>query len=170
MQLYKLALVLLFMSTTVLAQEASRGERYKLKRDVDFSSIYPRATGADAEGALPFDKPYGELTAAQQRRLKLAYVALGDGDEPPFPIQGLGAIYRPVSKGQQRLLVSGEFRADAEIDKDGNVLAVAVLQSPNEQVTKFMANVLLLTKFKPALCQGEPCQMGFPVKVSFKVE
>jgi hypothetical protein len=50
------------------------------------------------------------------------------------------------------------------------VLAVAVLQSPNEQVTKFMASVLLLTKFKPALCRGQPCKMGFPVKVIFKVE
>ena len=33
-----------------------------------------------------------------------------------------------------------------------------------------MANVLLLIKFKPALCQGQPCAMGFPVKVTFKVE
>jgi hypothetical protein len=114
MKLYELALVVLFISITAMAQEASRGEHYNLKRDVDFSSIYPRATGADVEGAISFDKPYGELTAAQQGRLKLAYVALGDGDEPPFPIQGLGAICRPVSKGQQRLLVGGEFRAEAE--------------------------------------------------------
>jgi len=169
MKLHGLALVVLFMSMGVAAQEAGDGERYKLKRDVDFSSLYPRS-GAEAAGALPFDKPYGELTPAQQKRLKTAYVALDDADEPPFPLQGLGALYRPVSKGQQKLLVSGDFRADAEVDKEGNVVAVAVRQSPNEQVTKFMANLLLLTKFKPAVCQGQPCQMGFPVKVTFKVE
>jgi len=170
MTVRKLAFLTLFASLAAIAQEGSRNERYTLKRDVDFSSIYPHSTGADVIGAIPFDKPYGQLTADQQNRFKRFYVALGESDEPPFPLQGLGALYRPVSKGQQKLLVSGEFRADAEVDKDGNVSAVAVLQSPNEQVTKFMANVLLLTKFKPALCQGQPCSMGFPVKVTFKVE
>jgi hypothetical protein len=169
MKPHGLALVVLVTSMTAVAQDAADGERYKLKRDVDFSSLYPRS-GAAAEGALPFDKTYGELTPAQQKRLKMAYVSLGDADEPPFPLLGLGALYRPVSKGQQKLLVSGDFRADAEVDKEGDVVAVAVRQSPNEQVTKFMANVLLLTKFKPAVCQGQPCQMGFPVNVTFKVE
>jgi hypothetical protein len=166
----KIAFLVLLAWSTAMAQQSSRSERYSLKRDIDFSSIYLRATGAEVFGGIPFDKPYRELTADQQNRFKLFYVALGESDEPPFPLHGLGALYRPVAKGQQRFLVSGEFRADAEIDEDGNVSAVAVLQSPSEQVTKFMANVLLLTKFKPALCGGQPCSMGFPVKVTFKVE
>jgi len=166
---HKVALLLLVASTLATAQGGGDSEQFALKKDVDFSSIFPRG-GADAVGPIPFDKSYGQLTAAQQNRFKLFYVALGEGDEPPFPMQGLGALYRPVTQAQQKLLVSGEFRADAEIDKEGNVVSVAVLQSPNEQVTRFMANVLLLTKFKPALCHAQPCSMGFPVKVSFKVE
>jgi|SRR5690242_9309477 hypothetical protein len=169
MKLHGLVLVVLSMSMTATAQEAGDGGRYKLKRDADFSSLYPRS-GAVAEGALPFDKSYGEFTPAQQNRIKMDYVALAEGDEPPFPLQGLGALYRPVSKAQQKLLASGDFRADAEIDQEGNVVAVAVRQSPSEQVTKFMANILLLTKFKPAVCRGQPCQMGFPVNVTFEVE
>ena len=166
----QLALLVLLACTTAAAEEGSESERYSLKKDVDFSSLYHWGSGADAEGALPFDKPYHQLTKNQQSRFKLFYVELGENDEPPFPLQGLGAIYRPVAKGQQKFLVTGDFRADAEIDKEGKVSAVAVLQSPSEQVTKFMANVLLLTEFKPALCQGQPCSMGFPVKVMFKVE
>ncbi|HEX4232768.1 MAG TPA: hypothetical protein VH041_00545 [Caldimonas sp.] len=165
---HTLAVAVAFAATVALAQESSEGERYTLKKDVDFSS-FPRF-GAAAIGDIPFDKSYGELTAAQQNRLKLFYVALGDRDEPPFPLQGLAAIYRPVAQAQQKLSVSGEFRADAEIDQEGNVVAVAVRQSPDAHVTNFMANILLLTKFKPALCQGQPCAMGFPVKVTFKVD
>jgi hypothetical protein len=167
MTVHKLAFLVLFGSLAATAQESAQSERYTLKRDVDFS-IYPRAAG-DVVGSMPFDKSYDQLTAEQQNRLKLLYVALAEGDEPPFPLQGLGALYGLVAKGQQRLLVSGEFRADAEIDKDGNVASVAVLRSPNEEVTKFMANVLLLTKFKPAVCQGQPCSMGFPMKVNFEL-
>ena len=90
-----LALAILFASMAAMAQE-SGGERYTLKRDVDFSGhIFPHSTGASAEGAIPFDKSYGELTAAQQSRFKLFYVALGEGDEPPFPLQGLGTLFDP---------------------------------------------------------------------------
>jgi hypothetical protein len=166
----RVALLVLLASTTPFAQGSDEGERYKLKREFRFSGVSLDSSGGNAVSEIPFDKSYGQLTAAQQNRFKTFYVALGDGDEPPFPLNGLGALYRPVTQGQQKLLVSGEFRADAEIDKDGNLVAVAVLRSPNEEVTKFMANILLLTKFKPALCQGQPCSMGFPVKVSFKVE
>ena len=62
---------------------------------------------------------------------------------------------------------SGPFRADVEVDEQGNPIAFAVYHSPSKSVTKFVANVVMLTKFKAAQCSGLPCKMGFPVRVTF---
>jgi len=37
-------------------------------------------------------------------------------------------------------------------------------------MTKFESSVLLLTKFKPAVCAGKPCKMQFPFRFKFRVE
>jgi hypothetical protein len=158
-----LASLIPFLAAAATAQ-GDAPQRYTLKRDVTLGS-----REGNAEGPVPFNRQYGQLTAAQKDVVRSSYVALGDSDEPPFPLDGLGALYGPITKGQQQLLVSGEFRADAEIDAEGNVISIAVLQSPSAQVTKFVANILVLTRFKSARCLGQPCAMGFPVRVTFKV-
>jgi hypothetical protein len=38
------------------------------------------------------------------------------------------------------------------------------------KMTKAMASVLMLEKYKPAVCGGSPCQMQFPFRMNFHVE
>jgi len=150
-------------------QSAAAGEavRYQLKEDTKLFGFLPGHTGGNAEFVIPFDKSYNELTAEQQSVLRGAYAEMGVSDEPPFPVGGLKTIYEPITEGQQRLMVSGTFRADVEIDAEGNPIALAVYRSPNKAVTKFVSSVVLLTKFKPAICGGSPCKMGFPIRIGF---
>jgi hypothetical protein len=146
---------------------AAELERYQLKEDTKLFGFIPGHTPANAEYVLPFDKPYGDLSAAQQGLLRSAYVEMSESDEPPFPIGGLKAIYEPITEGQQRLMASGTFSADVEIDAEGNPIAVAVYRSPSKAATRFVSSIILLTKFKPAVCAGSPCKMGFPVRIAF---
>ena len=93
---------------------------------------------------------------------------MGETDEPPFPLGGLKALYEPITEGQQRLMVSGTFSADVEIDAEGTPIAIAVHRSPSKAATRFVSSIVLLTKFKPAVCAGSPCRMGFPVRIAFE--
>jgi hypothetical protein len=36
--------------------------------------------------------------------------------------------------------------------------------------TKSASTILLLTRFKPAICGGRPCRMEFPLLYEFKVQ
>ncbi len=160
-------LVTAALSFGVLVAVAAEPVRYQLKEETKLFGFLPGYTNGNAEFVLPFDKSYEQLTVDQQGMLRSAYAEMGASDEPPFPVGGLRAIYEPITEGQQQLMVSGTFRADVEIDAAGTPLAITVYRSPSKAVTKFVSNVVLLTKFKPALCSGAPCKMNFPVRIGF---
>jgi hypothetical protein len=44
---------------------------------------------------------------------------------------------------------------------------VKAIGSPSPEMTQFAASVLLLTKFKPAICGGQPCKMDYPFRFAF---
>jgi hypothetical protein len=169
----KVVAVLLALSvqatSLALAQESADTQRYKLKGDEKLFGFSMGSPIGNAESRIPFDRTFGQLTPEQQAMIRFGYEEMSETDEPPFPVGGLGAIYDPVTEGQQRLGAEGAFNADVAIDREGNAVAVAVYRSPNKNVTKFVSSILLLTKFKPALCRGEPCAMSFPVRVNFEM-
>ena len=147
---------------------AAGSERYQLKEETrNFLGFKVDHPDGNAEYVLPFDKPYEQLSASHQQLLKEFYVEMGETDEPPFPMGGLKALYEPITEGQQRLMTSGSFIADVEIDARGDPIALAVYRSPNKAVTRFVSKIVMLSKFKPALCAGSPCKMGFPVRITF---
>ena len=160
-------LVVVVLWLAGLSAAAAEPVQYQLKEDTKLFGFLPGYAGNNAEYVIPFDKSYHLLTSDQRRVLREAYVEMGPADEPPFPVGGLKAIYETITEGQQRLLVSGTFRADVEIDTEGNPIALAVYRSPNRTVTKLVSSVVLLTKFKPAVCGGSPCKMGFPIRITF---
>ena len=147
---------------------AAAAERYQLKpEETNLFGFTYGAVGGNAEFVMPFDKAYAQLTAAHQAQLKSAYVEMGENDEPPFPVDGLRAIYGPITEGQQRLHATGLFRADVEVSEAGDPIEIAVYRSPSRQVTRFVSRIVMLTKFKPAQCAGTPCKMGFPIRITF---
>jgi TonB-like protein len=159
------AVILNACQASPVADEHPQLARYSIKQD-------EASTGSRREivigGIVPFDKRYSELTVEQQRILKSHYERMGDADEPPFPVNGLRPIYLMLASGQQELRVHGPLTIFVEVDSQGRATKVSVLQSPSPEMTKFAASVLLLEKYKPAVCNGIPCTMEFPFRITFE--
>jgi hypothetical protein len=125
---------------------------------------------AVSPSSIPINRSYGELSAAERAKLHQWWERIPEGDEPPFPIDGLRPIHDAVRQAQSKLLVTGELFLIATVEQDGQVSQVQAVGSPSPEMTKFSATVLVLTKFKPAVCSGHPCRMDFPVRYQFRVE
>jgi hypothetical protein len=110
---------------------------------------------------LPFDKRYGDLSAAQKDVVRGAYEHLAEGDEPPFPAYGLSPIFRLVARLDPTLVKPGPLKATVMVGADGKPVSVRVLDAPNEYLTDFVGNVLMLQDYKPAVCAGQPCGQEF---------
>ena len=119
---------------------------------------------------IPINKRYNELSAEEKASLNQYYEKMEAGDEPPFPIDGLQPVYDAIRKAQAKLLVVGELILVASVNAVGEVTEVKTVGSPSPAMTNFAASVLLLTKFKPALCQGVACEMGYPFQLDFAVK
>ena len=115
------------------------------------------------------NKRYSELSPEEKASINQYYEMMEPGDEPPYPRDGLKPIYDVIEDGQRKLLVSGELILLATVSATGTVTEVKAIGSPSQEMTKFAASVLLLTQFKPALCQGQPCKMEYPFRVVFSV-
>ena len=118
---------------------------------------------------VPVNRTYEQLTAEERARVHSWYEQIPDGDEPPFPASGTKEIHDAVRKAQQNLHVKGELFLVATVEATGEVSVIKAWGSPSPEMTKFAASVLLLTKFKPAICGGQKCRMDFPVRYVFIV-
>jgi hypothetical protein len=119
--------------------------------------------------ALPINKRYHELTPAEKTILHGYYESIATGDEPPFPAEGLRPIHDAIRRAQAKLLVRGELLLIVEVSSTGLPTEVKAIGAPSPEMVQFAASVLLLTKFKPAVCGGTPCKMQFPFRYSFSV-
>ena len=120
--------------------------------------------------AVSVNLSWEQLPPGDRAKFKENYEAMPPGDEPPFPTGGLKAILDPVRKAQSKLLVTGDLFLVAKIDPTGVAEEIAVYGSPSPEMTKFASQVLLLAKFKPAVCSGQPCAMEFPLRMHFRTE
>lgn len=117
---------------------------------------------------LPADKRYADLNDAQREALRSIYEDLGPGDEPPYPRNGLGNVHRAIAKGRRSLRgATGDLDMAVTVDSSGSAVSVEVWQSPDPETTRLVAGVLMLEKYKAAVCAGVPCKMQFPFRMKF---
>jgi outer membrane biosynthesis protein TonB len=140
--------------------------RYSLKQDQPDTGTNIRKDVANGS-VIPLDKRYAELSPEEQSYVKSQYENLSPSDEPPFPVDGLRPIYKAIATAQQKLLVTGEMTLAVEVSAQGQATSVSVLRSADPEMTKLAATVLMLQKYKPALCNGNPCIMQFPFRIAF---
>jgi hypothetical protein len=117
---------------------------------------------------LPLNRGYRELTPEQREHFKLNYEPMAPDDEPPFPVNGLQAIYDPLYRANNKLGIPGDIFLIATVDPQGKVSQVQAVESPDRQLTRVVSAILFATPFKPAACGGEPCQMDFPLRLQFR--
>ncbi len=118
---------------------------------------------------VPIDKSYAQLTDAEKRLVKSDYEPMGQDDEPPYPLHGLRTILETTEKLQKRLKVNGALALAVNVNAYGKPVSVEVLRSPDAQMAKLVATVLMLQTYKPAICSGVPCEMQFPFRMIFYV-
>ena len=118
---------------------------------------------------IPINRTYQELSPEEKSAVNTYYEKVEPGDEPPFPLEGLRPIHEAIGKVQQRLLVTGRLILVVSVGADGIPIDVRAVGSPSPAMTKAAASIILLSKFKPALCKGEPCRMEFPFSFAFEV-
>ena len=121
--------------------------------------------GHIATGDLPSDKRYSELTQDQKNKFKAQYQSKAADDEPPFPVDGLAGLYKPIAEAQTSLSQEGPLEMEVEVDATGKARSVSVRKSPSPEMTQVAAAALMFQTYKPAVCNGKPCAMVFPLRV-----
>lgn len=111
---------------------------------------------------VPLNKTYEQLTEDQKTELFKMYDTLAPGDEPPFPAEGIKPIFSAIKNAQRVLQARGQLDMKVTVGPDGKAIKVDDVGSVNAgQMTRLATQVLMETKYKPALCHGEPCTMQY---------
>lgn len=103
-----------------------------------------------------------EMSDAQRQNFKRAYTALAEGDEPPYPANGLRTMISAISEMHGILFDHyGVVRVQVLVDANGKAKSVKMVGKVRDDVADFIGRTMLLTPWKPAICQGQPCEMMF---------
>jgi hypothetical protein len=144
-----------------LMNEASTSTGTIIRRDLEWNS------------KIPLDKTYEQFSPAEKAAFDGLYEALAPGDEPPFPAAGMRPVFNNIRKGQQIVRARGRLNLVVTVDAEGKATQVADLGGVGGanalEMTRYAGSVLLMTKFKPAVCSGRPCQSQFPFVLDLKM-
>ena len=149
----------------VLAEDAHAAKKYRIYGDKVTGS---RMRPVEAESLVPFDKTYDELNAAQKKAFRSMYGVLKESEHPPYPLKGTDEIYQAMIKANKLVAVPGKLFLVANVNAQGTVDDVAVYNSPDKRITEIATNLMLVIKFKPAVCDGTPCAMEFPFEMDLR--
>ena len=146
-----LALACLLLACTAAA---AADAAFALRRDV-------------AAPNVPLDRRYDQMDEAQRALLRARYVGMGVADEPPWPAKGMAPLMMALRQGADAYRVTGQLDMTVEVGPDGAARSISVYEGAGDpQFTKFAAALLMTTKYKPAVCAGQPCAMAWPLQVT----
>lgn len=114
---------------------------------------------------VPYAKRYEELTDTERGVVRSWYDGLREEDEPPYPEAGTARIFRRISQAQNALGRQGLLSLFVTVDATGKPTNVSVMSTPDMDIARIVARMLLEERYKPARCNGQPCEMQFPVRV-----
>lgn len=107
--------------------------------------------------------PWAAMGEDERRIVKQAYAALEEGDEPPYPINGMRPVFAALAQvGQVDFSFSGPVRMHVLVGADGQPQSVATIGKMPPEAARYLARVMMLTVYKPAICHGTPCAMLMP--------
>lgn len=132
-----------------------------LRREASMGSYIPETVSKNS----PFSGvPWAEMSDGQRENFKRAYATLADGDEPPYPVNGLRPLVTAISEMHGTLFDHyGQVRMHVLVGADGKPKSASTIGKVREDVAKFIGRTLMLTTYKPAMCDGKPCEMIFAI-------
>src|SRR5262245_39353256 len=167
--------VLAFSSGAAHAQFTAKTEHGIPDAPTLLSNVKTSSTGTLLKKPLrwtwpiPVNKAWAELTPEQQAQFRSLYEAIPEGDEPPFPVQGMKPVFSAIQKGQDIMQARGALDFAVTVGPDGKATYVAdhggITGVNAREMANYVASVLMMAKYKPAVCAGKPCVMEFPFKL-----
>lgn len=117
---------------------------------------------------VPLKASWAQLSDAQRNGIKAQYRALEEGDEPPFPINGLRQLMDAAATIRDGFsAVSGVLRLYVLVGADGTASTVTAIGSPDAELARLIAAAVVLERYKSARCRGKPCAMLYPLAFDF---
>jgi hypothetical protein len=141
-------------------------QRYALKEMRTGTQI--RKEGA--VGNFPPNANWNTLTDAQKNTMRSYYPALEAGDDPPFPLQGQGYLLEMLTRVNNPVVERGLITVDVLIGKDGKATNVTSYGEPSKELVRIVSHLAVSQQYKPAMCQGVPCEMVYPIRINFSVD
>ena len=124
-----------------------------------------------AVGSLPPHANWNALTEPQRNTMRAHYPALEAGDDPPFPTQGQGHLLEMLTRVNDNAGVENGFLAvNVLIGKDGKAKNVTTYGEPSKELVRAVSHLVVDQEYKPAFCQGTPCEMVYPIRINITVE
>ena len=118
---------------------------------------------------IPATDPYDKLTAEQRRAFRALFTDLAEGDEPPYPVEGLLPIANALAFAlADGAIGEGDLFLTVRVDEKGEAQSTNVYATPSQRISKEAATVLMKIKYKPATCAGKPCTSEFPFTARFE--
>jgi hypothetical protein len=133
--------------------------------EVQLASLIPVETAQ----SLVSGARWADLTENERRVIKADYPALEEGDEPPFPIDGMRRLHAAMVKvGYVDSSFTGYFHMNVLVGADGKPKSATVVGKLPPEAAQYLGGVLMITTYKPAMCHGQPCEMLFPLVTHFE--
>lgn len=118
---------------------------------------------------LPPNAGWEALTPAQQRMVRDRYPALGEADEPPYPVKGPQAFYAKLAELAGKYEINSDLSIYVLVGADGKVVSVTSRGIEDPEARRLAGVLAGLVKYKPARCGGQPCQMMVPFHMKLSV-
>jgi len=112
------------------------------------------------------DLRYDQMTPEQQAAVKSVYDRMPADDEPPFPAGGMSPVVKALLKGAGAYHVYGLVDLTVEVGPDGTARGVSAYALPDDaDFRQFVVSLVMVTRYKPAVCAGKPCVMSWPLQL-----
>ena len=111
---------------------------------------------------------WSDLSENERRIVRGSYATLEEGDEPPYPVDGMRPLFAALAKTTYiDRSFSGLVRMQVLVGVDGKPKSAATIGKLPPEVARFMAGNLMVIGYKPAICHGTPCEMLLPLTIRF---
>jgi hypothetical protein len=124
-----------------------------------------------ATSPVPPLATWAQLTEPQKNRVRAPYLALERGDDPPYPLHGRRELFQLIQRlTEKHEGIVGTASVLVTIGADGKAKNGSVYAGTNPALGKLMLQTMMVQKYKPASCQGVPCEMGYAVDLDYTLE
>jgi hypothetical protein len=134
---------------------------YSVKADHNAYGSTLRSTVATA--ALPPAASRAQLSPEEQNNFRMFYRALAPDDEPPYPLQGTGPTIKLAAQVQAAFELNGKVYIYVVVGTDGKAKSASVIGKIAPEAGRYLMAAFMTGGYKPAKCQGAPCEMIYPI-------